>query len=124
MNEELIVMYFGTTGKPGHYITVLRGDITMKEQGRIGREIDADNDLYSYMKKCNGIGYIYYRGVTMLCIPYSLHDARGGSKSIFIMQGNIPKDEILKELQNYPWVNEIFHRLEMAHNLKGVIELT
>lgn len=126
MKQEKIVMYFGTTGKPGHSITMLSGNIPMQDQCRIGREIDADNNLYSDMMKCKGIGYVYYRGVTMLCIPYSLHDSRGGSKSIFIMGGKIAKDEVVAELQKYQWVYNIFHRLEIEHNLEGVneIELT
>lgn len=115
-------MYFGTTGRPGHHITMLNGDIPIKDQCRIGGEIDADNDLYSDMKKCKGVGYVYYRGVTMLCIPYSLHDSRGGSKSIFIMEGKVAKDEIVRELQKHPWVHAIFTRLQIEHHLDGVEE--
>lgn len=119
-------MYFGTTGTPGHHITILSGNMSIKEQYRIGREIDADNSLYSDMKKCKGIGYVYYRGVTMLCIPYSVHDSRGGSKSIFIMEGKVTKDEIIKEIQKYPWVHAIFTRLQIEHHLGDVeaFELT
>lgn len=126
MSKESIVMYFGTTGRPGHHITMLSGNIPIKDQCRIGGEIDADDDLYSDMKKCKGIGYVYYRGVTMLCIPYSVHDSRGGSKSIFIMEGKVAKDEIVKELQKYSWVHAIFTRLQIDHHLDGVeeIELT
>lgn len=122
MSKESIVMYFGTTGKPGHYITMLSGNMPMKDQHHIGSEIDADNDLYSGMKKCKGIGYVYYRGVTMLCIPYSAHDSRGGSKSIFIMEGKVTKDEIVRELQKHPWVHAIFTRLQIEHNLDEIIE--
>lgn len=122
MSKEKIVMYFGTTGTPGHHITILSGNMSIKDQCRIGREIDADDDLYSDMKKCKGVGYVYYRGVTMLCIPYSAHDSRGGSKSIFIMEGKVAKDEIIAELQKYQWVYDIFHRLEIEHNLEGVNE--
>ena len=49
MSKESIVMYFGTTGRPGHHITMLRGNMPIKDQCRIGIEIDADNDLYSDM---------------------------------------------------------------------------
>lgn len=117
-----IVMYFGTTGIPGQHITILSGNMPMKDQIRIGHEIDADNDLYSDMKKCKGIGYVYYRGVTMLCIPYSLHDSRNGSKSIFIMEGKVTKDVIVKELQKYQWVYNIFTRLQIDHHLDGIEE--
>lgn len=123
MNKEPIVMYFGTTSGPGHHITMLSNNIPMKDQIRIGHEIDADDDLYSDMKKCKGIGYVYYRGVTMLCIPYSLHDSRGGSKSIFIMEGKVSKDEITAELKKYKWVQDIFHKLEIEHNLEGIYEI-
>lgn len=116
-------MYFGTTSGPGHHITMLSNNIPMKDQIRIGHEIDADDDLYSDMKKCKGIGYVYYRGVTMLCIPYSLHDSRGGSKSIFIMEGKVSKDEITAELKKYKWVQDIFHKLEIEHNLEGIYEI-
>lgn len=122
MSKEPIVMYFGTTGRPGHHITMLNGDITIKDQCRIGREIDADDNLYSDMKKCKGIGYAYYRGVTMLCIPYSLHDSRGGSKSIFIMEGKVAKDEIVAELKKHKWVYDIFSQLQIDHNLVDVEE--
>lgn len=94
-----------------------------QEQHRISEEIDADYDLYSNMKKCKGIGYVYYRGTTMLCVPYSLDDFRGGSKSIFIMEGNVSKDEIVKELQKYTWGHAIFTRLRIEHHLDGVEEL-
>lgn len=122
MNNESLVMYFGTTGKPGHNITMLSGNLQMKDQCRIGREIDADEDLYSGMKKCKGIGYVYYRGVTMLCIPYSVHDARGGSKSIFIMEGQVDREEIEANLQKYPWVHKIFTQLQIDHHLDGIEE--
>lgn len=122
-SKELIVMYFGTTSRPGHHITMLNGNISIQEQCRIGREIDSDDDLYSDMKKCKGIGYVYYRGVTMLCIPYSLHDSRGGSKSIFIMGGKVSKDEIIAELKKHKWVQDIFHKLEIEHNLEGIYEI-
>lgn len=122
MSKGPIVMYFGTTSGPGHHITMLSNNIPMKDQILIGNEIDSDNGLYSDMKKCKGIGYVYYRGVTMLCIPYSLHDSRGGSKSIFIMEGRATKDEIVKELQKYPWVHAIFTRLQILHHLDGVVE--
>lgn len=122
MSKEPIVMYFGTTSVPGHHITMLSNNIPMKDQIRIGSEIDADDNLYSSMKKCKGIGYIYYRGVTMLCIPYSVHDSRSGSKSIFIMEGKVAKDEIVRELQKYPWVHAIFTRLQIEHHLDGVKE--
>lgn len=127
MNMGKLVMYFGTTGRAsGHHITVLNGNMTMKDQCRIGREIDADNNLYSDMKKCKGIGYVYYRGVTMLCVPYSVHDSRGGSKTMFIMEGKVTKDEIVSELQKYQWVHGIFSRLEIDHHLDGIneVELT
>lgn len=126
MSKNPIVMYFGTTSGPGHHITMLSSNIPMKDQIRIGHEIDSDNDLYSDMKRCKGIGYVYYLGVTMLCIPYSLHDSRGGSKSIFIMEGKVAKDEIVRELQKYSWVHAIFTRLQIDHHLDGVeeIELT
>lgn len=123
MSKEPIVMYFGTTSGPGHHITMLSNNIPMKDQIRIGHEIDADNALYSDMKKCKGVGYVYYRGVTMLCIPYSLHDSRGGSKSIFIMEGKVAKDEIVAELKKYKWVQDIFHKLEIEHNLEGIYEI-
>lgn len=122
MSEKSIVMYFGTTSGPGHHIIMLNGNIPMKDQIRIGNEIDSDNDLYSDMKRCKGIGYVYYRGVTMLCIPYSVHDSRGGSKSIFIMEGKVAKDEIVKELQKHPWVHAIFTRLQIDHHLGEVEE--
>lgn len=119
-------MYLGTTGTPGRHITILSGNMSIKDQCRIGIEIDEDKDLYSSMKKCKGIGYVYCRGVTMLCIPYSVHDSRGGSKSIFIMEGKVTKDEIVKELQRHPWVHAIFTRLQIDHHLDGLeeIELT
>ena len=100
--------------------------VIYKETDMSKESIDADDDLYSDMKKCKGIGYVYYRGVTMLCIPYSVHDSRGGSKSIFIMEGKVAKDEIVKELQKYSWVHAIFTRLQIDHHLDGVeeIELT
>lgn len=123
MSKEPIVMYFGTTSGPGHHITMLSNNIPMKDQVRIGHEIDADDNLYSDMKKCKGVGYVYYRGVTMLCIPYSLHDSRGGSKSIFIMEGKVSKDEITAELKKYKWVQDIFHKLEIEHNLEGIYEI-
>lgn len=123
MSKEPIVMYFGTTSGPGHHITKLSNNIPMKDQIRIGHEIDADDNLYSDMKKCKGVGYVYYRGVTMLCIPYSLHDSRGGSKSIFIMEGKVAKDEIVAELKKYKWVQDIFHKLEIEHNLEGIYEI-
>lgn len=123
MSKEPIVMYFGTTSGPGHHITMLSNNIPMKDQIRIGHEIDADDNLYSDMKKCKGVGYVYYRGVTMLCIPYSLHDSRGGSKSIFIMEGKVAKDEIVVELKKYKWVQDIFHKLEIEHNLEGIYEI-
>lgn len=66
MTREPIVMYFGTAGELGHRITMLSGNIPIKDQWRIGQEIDSDEGLYSNMKKCKGIGYVYYRGVTML----------------------------------------------------------
>lgn len=116
-------MYFGTTSGPGHHITMLSNNIPMKDQIRIGHEIDADDHLYSDMKKCKGVGYVYYRGVTMLCIPYSLHDSRGGSKSIFIMEGKVAKDEIVAELKKHKWVQDIFHKLEIEHNLEGIYEI-
>lgn len=123
MSKEPIVMYFGTTSGPGHHITMLSNNIPMKDQIRIGHEIDADDNLYSDMKKCKGVGYVYYRGVTMLCIPYSLHDSRGGSKSIFIMEGKVAKDEIVAELKKHKWVQDIFHKLEIEHNLEGIYEI-
>ncbi|WP_042370586.1 hypothetical protein [Bacteroides neonati] len=122
MSKESIAMYFGTTGVPGHHITMLSGSMSVKDQCRIGGEIDSDDALYSAMKKCKGIGYVYYRGVTMLCIPYSAHDSRGGSKSIFIMEGKIAKDEIIKELQKYSWVYSLFTRLQIDHHLGDVEE--
>lgn len=115
-------MYFDTTGVQGHNITMLSGNIPMKDQWRIGREIDADNNLYSNMKRCKGIGYVYYRGVTMLCVPFSVHDSRGGSKSIFIMEGKVSKDEIVKNLQKHPWVYDIFTRLQIDHYLDEIEE--
>lgn len=122
MKDAQKVMYFGTTGSLGHHITMLSGNMSVKDQYRIGNEIDLDNALYSDMKKCKGIGYVYYRGVTMLCIPYSAHDSRSGSKSIFIMEGKIAKDEIVKELQKYSWVHNIFTQLRIEHHLGDVEE--
>lgn len=122
MTREPIVMYFGTAGELGHRITMLSGNIPIKDQWRIGQEIDSDEGLYSNMKKCKGIGYVYYRGVTMLCIPYSVDDTRGGSKSIFIVEGKISKDEIVKELHKYPGVYAIFTRLKIDHHLGEVEE--
>lgn len=72
------------------------------------------------MEKYKGIGYVCYRGVTMLCAPYCVHDSRGGRKSIFIMEGKVTMDEIVKELQNSPWVYAIFTRLQIDHHLNGV----
>lgn len=124
MSENPIVMYFGTTGKgSGHHITVLNGSLPIHDQIRVGNELDLDDDLYSNMNKCKGIGYVYYRGVTMLCIPYSVHDPRGGSKSIFIMKGKVAKDKIVKELQKYQWIYDLFTRLQIDHHLVGIEEL-
>ena len=58
----------------------------------------------------------------MLCIPYSVHDSRGGSKSIFIMEGKVAKDEIVRELQKYQWVYNIFTRLQIDHHLDEIEE--
>lgn len=75
-------MYFGTTSKAsGHHLTVLNGSLAMKDQCRIGQEIDADESLYSDIRRGKGIRYVYYRGVRMLHVPYSVHDSRPGSKS-------------------------------------------
>lgn len=49
-------MYFGTTGTPGHHITILSGNMPIKDQIRIGNEIDSDNDLYSDMKNVRASG--------------------------------------------------------------------
>ena len=124
MSKNQIIMYFGTTHKSsGHSITMLSGYLNMNEQIRIGSELDSDERLYSDICKGKGIRYVYYRGVTMLCIPYSLHDSRGGCKTMFITQGKVPQAQILEELKKYPWVCNIFNKLGKTHNLEGIIEI-
>lgn len=74
MSKELIVMYFGTTGRPGHHITMLNGDIPIKDQCRIGGEIDADNDLYSDMKnvRVSGMSTIVESQCCVFLIAYMI----------------------------------------------------
>ena len=124
MNESPIVMYFGTTHRSsGHAITMLSGYLNIGEQTRIGNELDSDEKLYSDICKIKGVSYVYYRGVTMLCIPYSIHDDRGGSKTMFIMQGKVQQIDMLDELKKYNWVYNIFHKLEIDHKLECIIEI-
>ena len=124
MSENQIIMYFGTTHEnSGHSITMLSGYLNINQQITIASELDSDEKLYSYICKGNGVKYIYYRGVTMLCIPYSLHDSRGGCKTMFIMHGKITQMEISEELKKYPWVYNVFNKLKKSHKLEGIIEI-
>ena len=122
-NKDKIVLYFGTTGQPGHHLHVLSGFVNSKVQTGIEGDLDGDDGLYAEIVNGKGIRYLYYRGITMLCVPYSLHDDRCGCRSMFIVQGHFSIDEIRSELAKYPYYNNIFNKLSELHNLDGIYEI-
>lgn len=122
-NKDKIVLYFGTTGSAGHHLHVLCGYVNKHIQTIIENDLDGDECLYAEIVNGKGIRYLYYRGITMLCVPYSLHDDRGGCKSMFIVKGYLSKDEIQSELAKYPYYNNIFNKLSELYKLDGIYEI-
>ena len=124
MNNEKIILYFGTKSRNGgHNITLLNGHFSIADQSKMADLLDSNELLYSKIIDGNGIRYLYYGGGTMLCVPVSLHDDRGGCKTMFIVEEYMSKEDILSELEKYPFYYDIFMRIKAKYKLEGIHEI-
>lgn len=114
-----LVLYFGTTAEgSGHNITVLSGNISTEARYKLEIVLDSEESIYSQTGVL--LYFLHYRGMTVLCTPFSAHDNRFGSKTMFLVEGNISFTELITELLKYQWVVDILYQIEKQYNLTGV----
>jgi len=101
--------YFGTMGRSGHNLYPLNKYVYDKS-GDWAAEFDSDAIMSQLDSK--NFRLIHYKGVTIVGFPRSLDDERPGSKSLFIVKGELDGITMVNKMKEYPEIYEIFAKLE------------
>ncbi|WP_289160500.1 hypothetical protein [uncultured Parabacteroides sp.] len=107
------IAYFGTLGnnEAGHYFKTISGQFTHEEQRQIelldGGNSDFDN-MFCGKYQFKYFRYINYSG---LAFPASPDDARGGSRTIVLVEDAEGLKDVLDAIENNPFLKSQFNRL-------------
>ncbi len=109
------ICYFGTRGKPGHFVYPIAGDFTRKEIENIEK---IDLPIYHEAMKADGFIYGSLENFMFYAIPHSMDDKRLGCISAVFVEFATSSNDIRKAIMSncelrvrfskrYPKENEI-----------------
>lgn len=118
------MLYFGTTkNTSGHGIVEISCNVDPARRFKLENFLDSE-EVYEVFRrhKVNTMLYFKVKGFTILGCAVSLHDSRGGSKSLIVAEGDAPLSNMLLGISINKRVEKIFEELNKKYNFRLITE--
>lgn len=110
------IAYFGTSHKgSGHHFQAIKGEFSDEEILAIEKLDGLIEEIFGSPYEAKFFRYLNYLG---LAINASPDDERPGSKTIVLVKDGKSEDEILKVIDEYPFLKNQFDRVDEKYGLK------